>query len=118
MAGGDLDITQGHPRVERCHDEGGAQHVGVDDAEAGPLADGADPAVCRPPVESLAVVAMQDRALTSLAQGEVDRVRATRGTRGINAGLLPFPMIRSVRWPRSKPRSSASVAQACSRAVR
>ena len=73
MPGGDLDVTQGHPRIERRHDEGGSEHVGMDDAEAGPPPDRADPAVCRPPVESLAVVAMQDRSLTSLAEGKVDR---------------------------------------------
>jgi hypothetical protein len=47
----------------------------------------------------------------ALAEGEVDG-RATRGTRGITAGLFPFPTMRNVRWPLSKPRSSASVAQA------
>ena len=72
VAGGDLDVTQGYPRVERRHDEGGPEHVGMDDPEAGPLADGADPAVCGAPVESLTVVAVQDRPLASLAEGEVD----------------------------------------------
>ena len=43
MAGGELDITQGYPRIECRH------------YEARPLADGANPAVRRAPVESLAV---------------------------------------------------------------
>jgi hypothetical protein len=46
----DPDITQRHPRVECRHDERCAQHVGMDDPEAGSLADGADPAVCGAPV--------------------------------------------------------------------
>ena len=51
VAGGDLDVTQGHAGVEGGHDEGGSQHVGMDDPEPGLLADGADPAVRRAPVE-------------------------------------------------------------------
>ncbi len=39
-------------------------------------------------------------------------VLAVRGTNGVVAGLVPLPMICSVRWPRSKPRSSMLVAQA------
>ena len=69
---GDLDVTQRYPGIESRHDEGGAEHVGMDDAEAGPLADGANPAVCRPPVESLAVVAVQDRPFGPLSKGEID----------------------------------------------
>ena len=72
VAGGDLDVTQGHPRVECRHDESGTQHVGMDDPEAGPPTNGADPAVRRAPVESLTVLAVQDRALTSLPEGKVD----------------------------------------------
>jgi hypothetical protein len=26
----DLDVTQRNPGVERCHDEGGPKHVGMD----------------------------------------------------------------------------------------
>ena len=44
----------------------------MDDPKTGSLADRADPAVCRPPVESLAVVAVQDRPLASLSEREVD----------------------------------------------
>ncbi len=60
------------PGVEGRHDEGGPEHVGMDDPEPGPLADGADPAMRRAPVEALAVVAVQDRALGALAEGQVD----------------------------------------------
>ena len=41
-------------------------------AEPGLLADGADPAVRRATVEALAVVAVQDRALAALSDGQVD----------------------------------------------
>ena len=44
----------------------------MDDPEAGPLADGADPAMCGATVEPLAVMAVQDRPFTSLAESEVD----------------------------------------------
>jgi hypothetical protein len=44
----------------------------MDDLEAGPLADGADPAMCGATVEPLAIMAVQDRPLASLAEGEVD----------------------------------------------
>ena len=44
----------------------------MDDPEAGPLPDGADPAMCGAPVEPLPVVAMQDRSLAPLAEGEVN----------------------------------------------
>jgi len=72
VAGGDLDVTQGYSRIERRHDEGGAQHVRVDDPEASPPTDGSDPTVRCPPVESLAVVTVQYRPLASLSEGEVD----------------------------------------------
>ena len=44
----------------------------MDNAEACPLADGADPAVRRAPVEALAVVAVQDGPLGSFSKGEVN----------------------------------------------
>ena len=69
----DLDVTQRHPCVECRHDERGTEHMGVDNPEAGSLADGADPAMCGTSVESLTIVAAQDRSLASLAQGKIDR---------------------------------------------
>jgi hypothetical protein len=35
MTGSELDVTEGHPGVERRHDEGSAEHVRVDVAERG-----------------------------------------------------------------------------------
>ena len=64
--------------------------MGVDDAEAGPLADGGDPAVCRAPVESLAVEAMQDRTLAPFAQGEVDG-RGHPGDQRYHCRLVALP---------------------------
>ncbi len=52
--------------------------MGVDDPEAGPLADGADPAVPRAPVQSLAVAAVPDRPLGSLSESKVDRAGGSR----------------------------------------
>lgn len=111
VAGGDLDFSEGNAGVQRTHDEACSEHVRVDSAEPGPLGDRADPAVRRPAVEVLAVTTPQDRARGPIAGGQVDGPGRPR-TRGITAGLLPFPRIRSVRWPRSKPRLSMSVAQA------
>jgi hypothetical protein len=55
-----------------------ARHVRVHGAEAGTLADRAHPAVCGAPVESLAVLSAQDRALVAFADGEVDRACCPR----------------------------------------
>ncbi len=107
----DLDVTQRHPRVERRHDESGTEHVGVDDPEAGPLADGADPAVRRASVEPLTVVAMQDRSLASLAEGKVDRP-GHPGDQGNHGRLVALPDDAQRPMPPPKARSSASVAQA------
>lgn len=62
----------------------------VDDPEAGPPPDGTDPTVCRAPVESLAVVAMQNRALASLSEGEVDGPGNPRHQRD-HGRLVPLP---------------------------
>ena len=44
----------------------------MDDSEPGPLADGADPAMCRATVQAVTVVAVEDRTLAALAEHEVD----------------------------------------------
>lgn len=62
MAGGDLDVSERDAGVEGRHDEGRAQHVGVDEPQAGPLPDGLHPAVGGAAVEALAVPAEDDRA--------------------------------------------------------
>jgi hypothetical protein len=62
----------------------------MDDAEAGPLTDGADPAVRGAPVESLAVVAVQDRSLGSLSECEVDGP-GHPGDQRYHGRLVPLP---------------------------
>jgi hypothetical protein len=62
VPGGDLHLPQRDARLEGAHDEGGPQHVGVDDADSGPLGDGSDLPVGGAAVESAGVVAEQDRA--------------------------------------------------------
>ena len=89
MPCGDLDVTQGHPRVECRHDKSGAKHVGIDDPEASPPTDEADPAVRRAPVESLTVVAVQDRSFASLAEGKVDGPGHSRDQR-YHCRLVPL----------------------------
>jgi len=49
------------------------------------------------PIETLSVSAPKDRALVEFTAA-MSIVRAVRGTSGIVAGVLPLPMIRSVRW--------------------
>ena len=71
MAGRELHILQGHPGAERGHDERSSEHVRVDVSEAGPLADRFDPAMRRPAVEPLTVMAEQDRTVTSFSDREV-----------------------------------------------
>ena len=74
----------------------------MDDPKSGSLTDGTHPAVCRAPVEPLAVVAVQDRALAAITDGQVNG-SATRGTRGMTAGLFPLPMMRRVDVPDRSP---------------
>jgi hypothetical protein len=78
----DLDVTQRHPRVECRHDESSSEHVGMDNPEAGPLADGADPTVCGASVESLTVVAVQDRPFASFAEGDGPGHSGDQGNHG------------------------------------
>ncbi len=68
---GDLDVAERHSGVERGHDEGGPQHVGVHQTESCSFADGANPAVRRTPVQAFAVVAVQDGPLGSFPDGLV-----------------------------------------------
>ena len=50
VAGGDLDVAKRDAGVKGGHDEGGSEHVGVYQAEPGPLADGADSSMSGTPV--------------------------------------------------------------------
>ena len=72
VPGGQLHIPQRHAGVEGRHDERGPKHVRVHRAEAGPLADGPNPAVRGPTVEPFAVTAAEDRAFAPFADGQVD----------------------------------------------
>jgi len=72
MAGGELDIPERNAGIESGHDESGTQHVRVDDPEARPLANGADPAMCSPAVEAAPILSTQDRPLAALTDCEVD----------------------------------------------
>jgi hypothetical protein len=78
VTGGDLDVSQRDPSVEGGHDERGSQHVRVNGAEPGTLADRADPPVGRAPVEAVAVTASQDRPLVAISDGQVDRPSGPR----------------------------------------
>jgi hypothetical protein len=61
--------------VESCrrggHDERSPEHVRVDMFETGPFADRLDPSMRRPAVETLPIVAQQDRALAPFADREI-----------------------------------------------
>jgi hypothetical protein len=56
-----LDVAKGNSGVEGGHDEGGSEHVGIDDPESRPLANGADPTMCRAPIQVVSVVSSKDR---------------------------------------------------------
>ncbi len=90
MSSGDLDITEGNPSVEGGHDERRPEHVRVDGAETCLLPDGAHPAVGGSPIESLPILSLQDAPSVRSPMAR-SIVRAALGTRGITAGLLPFP---------------------------
>jgi hypothetical protein len=72
VGGGDLDVAQGNARVEGGHDESGTEHVRMNVAQAGSLADGPGPAVGGSLVESLTVPAARNRALVTFANSEID----------------------------------------------
>jgi hypothetical protein len=111
MSGRDPDVSQRNPGIERRHDESGSEHAWMHGPQTGPLDDRADPSVRISPVKKFAAVAVEDQTLESIPDGQVEGPSDPRNE-GITAGLLPLPKIRKVRCPRSKPRSSASVAQA------
>jgi len=73
VARSDLDIPKRDASVECRHDEGRTEHVGVNDPEAGPLADGAHPSVRGPSIESAPIQTTQDRSFAALSDGQVDR---------------------------------------------
>ncbi len=73
MPGSHLHLSERHSCIESSHDERRSQHVRMHQPEPCPFADGADPPVGRAPIEALAVMANQNRALSSFPDGEVDR---------------------------------------------
>jgi hypothetical protein len=77
VASGELDVPQGQAGVERGHDEGGPEHVGMDEPEPGLLSNGADPAVRRTTVETLSVVSV---APGGMGQPERQSVRIASGS--------------------------------------
>jgi hypothetical protein len=105
VGGGDLDVAQRDAGVEGGHDEPGAQHVGMDGAEAGASSDCADPAVGGATVEALAVASTQDRPLIALADSEVEGAGAA-GYEGYDGGLVAFAHDARRAVPRCTARSS------------
>lgn len=89
VASGNLDIAERDPCVESRHDERGPEHVGLDDPEAGPLSDRADPAVSRPTVEAIAVLASQNRSMRALSDGQVEGPSRSRNE-GHHRRLVAF----------------------------
>lgn len=89
MAGGDLYVAQRDTGIECSHDERSPEHVRVHGSEFGPLADRANPSMRRAAVEALAVPAAQNRALVTLADGEVDGP-GDSGNEGYAVGLSPL----------------------------
>ena len=81
MPGSHLHLSERHSRIESSHDERRSQHVRMHQPEPCPFADGADPPVGRAPIEALAVMANQNRALSSFPDGEVDRTGGAENER-------------------------------------
>ena len=85
----ELDFTERDAGVEGGHDEPSAQHVWMNVAESGSLADRPHPAVCGAAIQALSVTTLQDRPLDPLTDGEVDRARGARRERD-DGGLVAF----------------------------
>ncbi len=73
VAGGKLYIAQRDAGVQSGHDESGAQNVRMDPLEPGLLADRACPPERGAGVETVAVVAQQDRSLAAFTDRQIDR---------------------------------------------
>src|SRR5664280_1224533 len=72
MASSDLDITEWDPGIKCRHDERRSEHVRVDSGQPRLLAERAHPAVSSAPVQALAVLPPENRALVALTDSEVD----------------------------------------------
>ena len=77
VAGGELHVTQRHPCIEGSHDERSSEHVRMHVTESGSFADRLHPPMCGATVETLTVVAHQDRLFTPLADREIDGASGT-----------------------------------------
>jgi hypothetical protein len=75
VARSELHVSQRHAGIKCGHDERSSEHVRVDVAEAGAPADRFHPSMRGPTVETLAVVADEDRTLTAFADREVHGAR-------------------------------------------
>ncbi len=72
MTGSDLDIPERDTGVKSSHDEGGPEHVGVDDPEPGPLANGADPTMGSTAIQAMTVLSTEDRSFGALPDDQVE----------------------------------------------
>ena len=81
VTGGELYVAERHAGVERCHDEPGAQHVRMDVTEPGTLADRANPTVGGASVQTLPILAPQDRSLVTFADDEIHSACRSRDKR-------------------------------------
>lgn len=71
VSGGELHLSKRHAGIECGHDERSTEHVWVDVAEAGALVDRLHPSMPNPTVETLSIVADEDRSFTAFADREV-----------------------------------------------
>ena len=98
VTGGELNVAERYAGVERGHDEPGAQHVRVDQTEPGTFADGANPTVGGAPVQTLPILASQDRTLVTFAHHEIDGARGSRDERN-GGGLVALAQDRQRAMP-------------------
>jgi len=62
VAGSDLDVPERDSGIQGRHDERCPEHVGIDDAEPSLLADRADPAMGRAPIQAHPIPTTEDGA--------------------------------------------------------
>ena len=68
----DLDFAERDAGVQSGHDERCSEHVRMYQPDPRSLSDRPDPAVGGAPVEATYVVAHEDRAVSTFADGEID----------------------------------------------
>ena len=72
VSSGNLDVSEGDAGVEGGHDESSSEHVGVDHPESGTLADGPDPTVSMPTIQTMTVLSPEDRTFRALGDDQVE----------------------------------------------